>query len=199
MSNLRLNTNAIPPTGWHYFQDIPHADPFRLSDRSPSSLVEKIKQFRIDNGIFPIGDPMADLIDYYLKNWPAFVLGQVKGKVQIAARVGNKPRLLDRVAQWALDLSRTQGIEYVYEEQAKQRAQICLSCPKNRQWRTCAACTDLTKATDRRINVVLGSRGRYPSLLGCQSCGHDNAAAVWLNSGINRASDVPEFCWVGKS
>jgi hypothetical protein len=179
--------SKVPPTGWHFMEgDI------RLEASIPDELEVVIADYRRVNGL-PPGDPHRDLINFICSKFPshcgkAFVsMTPAQGKAQ-------RPRLLDRVAAWAVTTWRHGKLVHVHQDEAKRRAEICMLCPRHGSWDHCETCGALIKDTKVMCSHLRQGRAAFGGLMGCHEGGFDCSAAVWLK-GITTGSNQPANCW----
>lgn len=88
--------------------------------------------------------------------------------------------------------------DFVPQEEAERRAEICAACPENQQIAGCSACRNLVG----RLTQLLGQRRtkQDSKLQGCRVCGCSNVAQVHvpldaLAKGINPDMVFPDHCW----
>lgn len=184
----------MPPTGWHHMEG-----EFRIDGTDFLNVIDKVRIFRESNGI-PVGDPKADVTAYICSRFPrqcTAVPGEVTHVPVGRALPNQRPRLLDRVAYWV-----TYVFKYKHKltdpETAAVRAEVCRSCPKNREWSNCIVCGDLIGEIKRITNLIRESKTTVhdEELKGCDCHGYNLKAAVWVERPGCRAADAPPQCWV---
>jgi hypothetical protein len=161
-----------------------------------AELVTALEGYRIANGI-PVGDPKGDILAYIAKK-------TYRSNIPDAhqPQPSTEPKTLrDRVTQWLSDRfmgAQSRSLQLVDEQEAQRRADICVSCPRNQTWKVgCPPCI----SNNERV-VLLLTQGKQVSnsslLLGCESCGHDNESAVWLQRELlgQVGEDAPTYCWM---
>ena len=179
--------SKVPPTGWHFMEgDV------RLEAPIPDELEIVIADYRRVNGL-PPGDPHIDLINYICTNFHDHC-GKSFVSAESAVGKPQRPRLLDRVAAWAITVWRHGKLAYVSQEEARRRAAICVECPRHGSWDHCTTCGALIKDTQSMCAHLRAGRDRLPGLMGCHEGGFDCSAAVWLK-GVTTGSDSPANCW----
>jgi hypothetical protein len=182
----------IPPSGWHCVQS-----DVRITAFDYKSLLTAVEEYRAQNGV-PVGDVEGDVNAYICGNWPNNCHGVDMVTVQSISPQTNQAKLLEDIQTWARNiLAGNNPVQLVSDELAEARAKICRGCPKNVNWRggcascvvvTDRACASLRQARDTASSAVLG---------GCTSMRHDNRTAIFLDRDIfQKATDLPEFCWV---
>lgn len=90
------------------------------------------------------------------------------------------------------------GREFVPQEEAERRAEICAACPENQRVEGCSGCRNLVG----RLTQLLGRRKtkQDSKLQGCRVCGCSNVAQVHipmeaLSKGIKADMQFPDNCW----
>lgn len=202
---MKACEQSIPPGGWHFFQPHPSGITIKLPERpSPltkKELIELMTRYRVQNGI-PVGDPEGDVDQYVCSKWPHYCTeGKNPGIGMPAGReVAKRPRLLDRVAQWAVSRWNSGRVEHQNMEFARRRAAVCVTCPRNRTWKNCGSCKDLIEITMHNLARLAQAKGGGPDgLKGCDVYGHDNWTACLLKDLPDASEariDPPPFCWV---
>lgn len=88
--------------------------------------------------------------------------------------------------------------EFVSQQEADTRAEVCASCPKNIAIEGCRTCRGLIKHT---LNLVGHRRTPFDEQLGaCEVCGCSNQAQIHLplealKKGITKKMKFPDWCW----
>lgn len=182
----------IPPGGWHYIDG-----DARINADSYSDLVRLVEHYRAENSL-PVGDVEGDISAYICGNWPNFCHGVESVTVTSVNAPTQLSQLLDDIQVWAKNILQSgKPVNYVTDELAEQRARVCRSCPKNKNWQGgCSSCI----ATARRMTASV-RQGRDTTssavLGGCLVQRHDNRAAIFLDRDEHvKAPGLPYDCWL---
>ena len=106
--------------------------------------------------------------------------------------------MVDRVIAWLERM--TEGVSMdniVLEPEARRRADLCISCPKNVRWKTgCSNCNDNIE----RLSAIVRMGRRMlknPKLKACAVLGQELKAAVWLRRDrvLSDNPALPGYCW----
>lgn len=116
--HIQLKRNSMrQPFGGHHFEDrsvMFKADSF-------DELVEKIRDFRIANGI-QVGNPSEEVLIYYAKNWPWLVEED---------KCPPKQRINERYDTWRnfiFGMKKTPIRKYANEREMRTRYETCEKC-----------------------------------------------------------------------
>lgn len=203
---MEVKSSPIMPRGWHHKDNHPVMGivtiPSNGQAKDLNDLYKEVSLFRLHSGMpgSSLDEVKIAVRNYICSEWPhQCTPGDNSAQLESTGKP-TKPRLLDRVAYWAGTVFNSQKATLVTHEESMRRAEICKACPKNRKWETCSTCGSLISETKRLLLLLRkGMDVNTGGLLGCDSCGHDNATAVWLNQEVlTRGQDAPERCWVGK-
>lgn len=197
--------SIVMPRGWHKPEkdrrgvDLP--EPIRAS--SYVDLIAAVTKYRVDNEI-ALGDVKREINDYICDNWPhmchEFPADQVTISYQQTAGDVPPKTLTEEVLTWMSEATTNHAADdLVLPEEARRRAEICSTCPKNKKLPS--SCSSCIEAVDR-MSVVLRNGKSTPKdkKLGvCTVLSHENRAAVWLRKDKLRTSDqLPSHCWLHK-
>jgi hypothetical protein len=183
----------IPPGGWHYYQS-----DVRLESWSLDNLYKVVENYRAENSL-PVGDVEGDVNAQICGRSPHFCHGVDSVSINFTSTraVDATTELLNDIQTWAKNLLQSNTpYSFVTEEEAERRAQICLKCPNNANWR--GGCSSCINTTDRVCASVRQAKETKtsPILGGCHVLRHDNRTAVFLDKEvIALAEDLPEGCW----
>ncbi len=192
---MRVNQGLKPPNGPHF----PVAPGVVLEAHTFEILYSMMTEYRMRHGI-PLGDVVADVNLYVCAKWPNACLEEPGDGPTHEMR---KEGMSRRVATWAALMARGMppgGYLLVDDGTAKARAEICVRCLYNRDWRSgCSPCngsSDALLSTVRRLRRVGVDNG----LLGCEVSGHDNNTAVFMPDSAMKPGDaersmLPPGCW----
>ncbi len=166
-----------------------------------STLVEKVRLFRIANGI-PLPPGWQDILeDQICEQYPPNIWkyeDSAPATTPRTTRIGDVLSFLRFAGNWLKS-----GAELVPLEEAERRAAICVSCPFNTEIAGCTACSQLVE----KVSSLLGGRStKYEgSLHGCAICGCSLKAMPWypleaLQKGMTDEmnAEAPEHCWKKK-
>jgi hypothetical protein len=194
------NASEISPRGsWHYFYD-PNIPSTRVQRNSEQEIFDEVKRWRINNGRFAGDEDLRDeMWNYWCSREPNRCGSRDKPAAtphQIGWRdVWNFARMIERLV--------AQGKAFVSQQEAEDRAAICIHCPMNQQINTdCEKC---------RVALVFISEkiaGKKTSvdhqLKACAICGCELRSAVHLDlqaqqsvltpEMVNRFKTIP-ICW----
>ena len=198
---LRAKEGAIPPGGWHYLQKTPLGE-VRLDGADKIATIDAITQFRINNSI-TLGSPEDDLDNFICSQWPHFCgSASILGEPYVQ-EYSEPKNFREVVTGWlANKYSQTGKAALVDEETAEERAQICNTCPQNREWKI--GCPPCVTNAERIALMVAQNHKTETKVMGCAIAGHDNATAVHLPEPLLRhrnryteelQSDAPH-CWM---
>lgn len=191
---------AIKPSreGWRYEQELGGQlwrIPAQGSAGTGEKLVEAVQSFRLSNGL-PVGDPVADVADYIKKVSP--LNDKWKGRVIGQARRRDIAPIIHELRQW-IDATAQAKPRFVLNEEASQRALVCLKCPQNIRWEVsgCGACNEDIETR----SYALRQAKRTPGELALKACRLHRVhlpAAVLLDRDYlpPRHPDAPPPCWV---
>lgn len=184
------------PGGWHFM-----ATPtLRIDAETFPELITTLERYRISNNL-PIGDPLADIESYICTTFPHSchsVMGATVTAVVDVGTVNPRRNLLDRIILWfELQMSKLGTDVIVLQGEAERRAQICMRCPENKEWKT--GCGECTSNIDRLSKLVRSGHAlaRDRKLKACSVLGQENRAAVWLKRDrLSSADNLPGHCWL---
>jgi len=134
----------IPPGGFHFFQS-----DVKLTGITLNDLYKTVENYRAENGL-PLGDVQGDVDMYICGSYPAYCHGvdRLSINVQSSNRVTASAELLQDITAWANNVLRsTTPHTLVRDDEAERRAKICITCPKNANWKS--GCFSCIAATDR--------------------------------------------------
>ena len=184
-------TGVIPPGGWQY----PEGENTVRGD-THEDLIAKLTAYRIANQIV-LGNPEQDIERYVCQQFPSYC-GTDSNQLPPPRTAPRTFR--ERVTSWAANRYQyAGGIELEDEETAEARAQVCVNCPSNQEWR--AGCPPCIAATERTLLVINQNRKTKTVVLGCAIAGHENQTACYLppkhlKHKNQYLSQLPPRCWM---
>jgi hypothetical protein len=183
---LRINVNLYPKDGY-FFKDQDHTT---LRGANWSEVVRKVVEYRKRAGL-PPGKPAEEVMAQACQRNPSYC--HETNRVVPPPRVTAKALAL----QWLFGISKTPKaeLEFVTPDEAKSRAGICATCPKNSSLGV-SACSSCKQAfSEYRKNILGDSRIRDGRLGGCAVLGADLTTATHLDEVRIDNGDLPQNCW----
>lgn len=182
----------VPPNGWHYKDgDV------LLKGYSLENLYQVVSDYRAENHL-PLGDVRGDVNNFICGSYPNNCHGVDMVVVTSVTPPNRSSELLADITTWAKSILMTKKpIQMVTDEIAELRAQICLGCKKNLNWR--AGCGSCVTAADRLSTSIRQARETKSSrvLGGCAIMRHDNRSAIFFDTQhFTPTNSLPEHCWI---
>lgn len=185
--------------GWRYLQEFQGKTwriPAEGSANSAEDLVKQVREFRITAGI-ELGDPFLDVCEYVKKVSPNN--DRWKGRVKGAPRNREITPLIQHLREW-IDRTAANHPRFVLNEEARQRAIVCLKCPQNIRWHL-SGCGDCNEEVHRRSYLLRQGKDVSPesdSMCACRLHRVHLASAIFLDQDFlpQRHTDAPTQCWM---
>ncbi len=200
LEDYGLKTGVMPVGGWYYIQTNRDGGTQRLPYKgcagTGQALVSLVKDYRIQAHI-DLGDAEGDVAEFIKRNspmndrFPNKTPKKAKGNIQ-----GFRP-LIERILEWLLQVGAKEP-RLLIEDEADARAEICLKCPQNVDWRTgCAPCCE--KIVSRAQNLRQRPKYKHDDQLGaCRLHDLKISAAVFIDRDdlppVN--PNAPAECWM---
>lgn len=195
--------SVVPPGGHHFIEKREGHPDQRIEGGSYKEVAERLLGYRLANG-FPPGNPLGEVHAYVCGNWPHFCDEPVPLAVPDHNPKAPAPAHLSyRVLQFLNQLWRRQAgapRELAGDMLARQRAEVCARCPRQRSW-TDGGCGTCIEQAQRVGYVYRAGRnsGIDKELLGCTILGQDNRTAVWSQNlpdiTPEQRAELPPTCW----
>ncbi len=182
----RINVNLYPKDGYFFKEQ----DGTMIRGKKWGEVVSKVAAYRSRAKLAP-GEPAREVIAQACTRNPSFCFQQ--GTITIAPRVTLKARVL----KWLNGLLQVPKaeLEYVSPALAKERSQICASCPQNQSLGV-TSCSSCKQAFGEFRKQLIGSaRVRDQRLGGCQILASDLTTAVHLDEVRVDNTELPAHCW----
>ncbi len=173
----------MPPGGFHWIEKHNGAE-IRITGDSVDNTAANLEKYRLTNGI-PLGDPRKEIADFICKSWPHFCNDNENRFLNEGQRVGSAAALATRVAQWVTRLWNIGADNFVRDQEAQRRAEICTSCPMNADFRA-GGCSSCVQGTDRLAftwltGKILPDQKLWHSLKACRATGAHLQAGVFAS------------------
>lgn len=191
----QVKDNPVPPSGWHYMQSFQGKD-WRLDSTTYDDLLADVLKFRLDHGM-EVGSVLDDVANYICGNWP-LQCNDLGAILQVATEGLQNPgnRRVDKVNAWVNSILPVPK-QYVPQDTAQKRADICKRCPLNERWEhECPTCVTKTK---QLLIIARGNRGltHEKELQMCSAAGWCNRTAIWMEKeALGNPSAMHDGCWM---
>jgi len=182
----RINVNLYPKDGYFFKEQ----DGVVIRGKKWTEVITKTVEYRI-RAKLPAGDPAKEVIAQACTRNPSFCFQQTR--VTVAPTVTLKARVI----KWLNGLLKVpkEELEYVSPVVAKERSQICATCPQNQSLGVtgCSSCKQAF--TEFRKQLLGGARIRDHRLGGCAILESDLVTAVHLDEVRVDIPSLPAHCW----
>jgi hypothetical protein len=194
----------MPPSGWHYPQDLSTGQTHKITGFSLEELLANMLEFRTRHLELCGGAQAANIeaIRRDLKNYICSHFRQncadaptVPAQQQGVGVANSYVRPIDRAANWLARRAQAR-VDLVDIGLANRRAEICAQCVQNIKWATsCSSCNDNVAVRTQQIKG--NQRTQFDSrLFMCRVWGHINEVAVWLtDTQTTPEHESPAHCW----
>jgi hypothetical protein len=195
-------TGMTLPGGWHFPEKLRTGQTVKIEGSGYHDLESRVLEFRLRQ--IDLVTPntstrekvQEDLREYVCTNFPNWC-AKPSGPPVESAPIVSRPfyPLINRLSEWYSGFS-YRSLEFVDAAESNRRANICVNCPHNCDFKTgCAPCNK--QVHDQSFLINAGRRVQNePNLQGCRIFGHHLPTAVWLKDTFSVAQhDRPSFCW----
>lgn len=201
LEEFGLVTSLVPSCKWTFPQEYEGGTHLVESpDGTPTGLVKALVDFRIKAHL-PIGNPEREIAESIKQRSP--MNARFKGNHRTVAERKPEPKgtpLIQRI------LAQTKALidlkpKLLSVDDADQRAEVCIACRQNVQWRTkCAPCNAEVEYQGLILRQLTGY-AHDDLLQGCRLHNLHLPSAVFVDrdSMPERHADAPEHCWIGKT
>lgn len=195
--------------GWRYEQPMPEGGVQRLPPKgcagTDAALVEMVKMFRIQANI-DLGEPALDVAEYIKRVSPMSNRFRNKKTKHAEAKEAESLQkklhrpIIERIKDWLLVVGRKE-IRLLIEDEADERAGVCIQCRQNIKWTTgCVPCCEAI--ISRGQNVRQRPSYKHDDALGaCRLHDFKISTAVFIDREQLPAlnPNAPEECWMRKA
>lgn len=184
---LAINSNVYPKGGY-VFTD---SDGTKHPADSWPGVIARVRAYRKRAGL-PEGDVAAEVISQACHTNP----GLCRNEDGTYRENLNKATLKTRVLKWLStlrDAVKSQPLSFVSDEERKNRAAVCASCPQNNALP--GGCSSCVKALTELRKSVMGNRFVDARLNGCNVLGEDLPTSVHLDQVRVTHGELPANCW----
>lgn len=183
----RINPNIHPKDGF-WFKD---SDGVRITADTWAGVIVRTVAYRKRAG-YPPGDPANEVIEQACARNP-ILCNDDNSAHEVLVR---KASLKSRVLAW-MQLARMHKkegrLQFVPEELAQARADICAKCPLNTSLQE--GCHSCRAALQEMRNEVLGRRRIDPRIHACLELEEDLPTAAHLERESVPRAELPDHCW----
>lgn len=165
------------------------ADKVEHRGTSWADLILQIARYRKRNHIEP-GNPENEVLTQACAKYPDRCV-EKSGPTKLPALVDD---LNLRLLAWLVKMDESTR-KLVTDGEARQRAEICKACPRQRDWRSkCGSCA---ASADALVKDMLAGRpaGYTKDLLGCLALSEDSRLSTWLEQPPVGDANLPVNCW----
>jgi len=184
---LTMNSNIFPKGG-HTFTD---ADGTKHPAQNWPAVMRRVRDYRKRRGL-PEGNVEQEVIAQACANNPG-LCREDNGQYQHALK---KETLKSRMLSWLNRMKEQvskEPIAFVSDEERKQRADVCASCPRNEVLPD--GCSSCRKAAAELRKSIMGSRFIDGRLNACGILGEDLPTSSHLDQIRVSNSELPGNCW----
>jgi hypothetical protein len=185
---MQTINNNVYPKGGYVFTD---SDGTRHPADSWPGVIARVRRYRERAG-HPVGDVAAEVITQACQSNP----GLCRQEDPTYAAMLNKATLKTRVLKWLSslrDLRASQPPVFVSDDERKQRAATCATCPANQPLPS--GCSSCLKALTELRKSVIGTRLIDGRLNACSVLGEDLPTSVHLEQTRVTNGELPAHCW----
>lgn len=182
-----LNPNLYPRGGF-FFKE---SDGARIFGDTWAGVMTRVAAYRKRAG-YPPGDVVAEVTAQACQNNPTICVEENAAYTHEKNRASLKGRVLTWLAKMNAEKTKN-PVAFVGEEEARSRATVCASCPRNQSLpEGCASCR--AAVVESRKNLV-GRRQEDARINSCATLGEELNAAIWLDRPRIEPGDLPGNCW----
>lgn len=107
-----------------------------------------------------------------------------------------RSELNTRILNWVGNVVAFIHRGFVSAEEAKRRAAICASCPRQTHWQnSCAACRMQVNRVAKELLDGKTLTDQMKNLNGCDVLGEDTRISIWVRQAPAGVAELPENCW----
>lgn len=184
----RINVNLYPKDG-HFFKD---RDGSLHRGKDWPEVIVRVREYRKRNKM-PAGDPEQEIHDQACTRNAHLCHDENPEVIKMEVR---RTSMKGRVLKWLAGIRKSKSVrelQFVPEEEAKQRADICAACPVHTAYP--AGCGSCKLAVRESRKEILGRRNADERLNGCNVLGEDLGSSVHLDQVRVNDSELPAECW----
>lgn len=199
MSKWRLPTSQSPPGEWQF--RVPQTGQYFKGSNWPQLQEQLLAHYRA-SGYSPPEDLYGAVEEFICSNNPDYCDGDAPALKlalhQLSHSFTNVLTGTRTLASWV-----AKGRPYVSQQQAEDRAAVCVGCPFNTPAESCSSCNK--GVLKDAVMLVIGkkSTSRDAQLASCRICGCSIPAKLWLpldsitdHMPLDRQAALPDHCWV---
>lgn len=182
-----INRNMYPRDG-HYFKE---QDGVRIGADSWAGVIKRVANYRARAG-YPPGNPEEEVMAQACDHNPGICTDENQAyKVEVV-----RASLKNRVLIWLLQMrtrKEKESIGIVVEQDARNRAQVCATCPRNQSLpEGCSTCRQAVEESRRQL---IGSRFTDARVNSCDVLGEEINTSMHLDLVRIEHPGLPEYCW----
>lgn len=184
----RINVNIYPKDGY-FFKD---SDGSTHRGKDWREVIVRVTNYRKRNKMAP-GNPEQEVHDQACLRNAALCHDENPEQIKNEVR---KTSMKGRVLKWLSGIRKIRAereLQFVPEDEAKQRAAICLNCPIHTHYPVgCGSCKAAVRESRKEI---LGPRNADERLNGCNVLGEDLGVSVHIEQVRVNNAELPDQCW----
>jgi hypothetical protein len=185
---ISINPNMYPKGGYVFKE----SDGTSIVGSTWEGVVARVARYRQRAGL-PAGDPTAEVYRQACANNPGLCTNDNGQYTKQMVTTSLKVRILSWLRNVLNDQSVPGRLEFVGEEERRNRAAICAKCPKNGSLPT--GCQSCNSALEEIRKKIIGSRFHDARLQGCETLGEYLPVSTHLVSQTVENGELPGNCW----
>jgi hypothetical protein len=182
-----LNPNLHPKRGFTFTD----SDGAKINGDTWAGVIQRVINYR-KRANLPPGDPTSEVINQACAHEPVLCVEQDPRNLFALKKASLKSRVLAWLAGMRAKKA-TNEVTYGNEQDARNRVNVCITCPHNQAIpEGCASCKAAIKAAR---DEVIPHRFQDGRLHACMVLGEDLATSVHLEQVTVENGELPPHCW----
>jgi hypothetical protein len=182
-----INPNLFPSGGFFYLE----RDGVRISGDTWAGVIVRVKNYRTRQGFAP-GNVESEVMAQACDRNPGLCTEENAAYKHEVSRASLK----NRVLLWFLQMrtrKAQESIGIVSDSEAKNRASVCASCPRNQSLPD--GCSSCRAAVKESRNQLIGNRYTDARIDSCDALGEELNTTIHLDLVRVENSALPGHCW----
>lgn len=184
---VQINFNLYPRDGYLFIE----ADGARIIGDSWPKVFEKVKAYRERQGI-PVGNVEEEVISQACQRNPMFCTTETQQQKETTRKASLKGRVLAWLSRM-VNRKEQQPLKFVDENESKERARICNTCPFNSPF--VDGCSSCKAAVNSYRDALIGPERAKAPLKGCAILGEDIEVSSRIDETRVQNDELPNHCW----